>query len=83
MIDRCQSAHPIAWTCGSAFLIEGEPVDSCIQRADQLLYKTKLAGYSSSAADPRRRRGQRCPSGASLRMPCRPGVPSPDPGARR
>jgi diguanylate cyclase (GGDEF)-like protein len=46
VVERCQAAHPIAWTCGSVFLIDGESIDACIGRADQLLYKTKDAGRS-------------------------------------
>ena len=42
VIARCRTAHPICWTAGTSYLQPGEPIDDCIQRADELLYATKL-----------------------------------------
>ena len=42
VIARFHVSHPIAWTSGVAFLQRGEPISECMERADALLYETKL-----------------------------------------
>jgi diguanylate cyclase (GGDEF)-like protein len=47
LLERCRRAHPISWTAGVAQWLKDEPLETCLERADEHLYQRKLAKRAS------------------------------------
>jgi diguanylate cyclase (GGDEF)-like protein len=49
VLERLRRSHPVAWSAGVATWRPGEPLEACLQRADERLYAAKAAATPPAA----------------------------------